>query len=62
MISHTFPNGKIVHSTVARPYALVHRGKARHFGSLEAARRSAVPGSHIFFDYVPGCGLLVEHV
>ena len=62
MKTQELPDGRTLHSDLARPYAVRLNGVTRSFGSLAAARRAAAPGSHIFFDYAAGCGVLLERV
>ena len=62
MKSQLLPDGRTLHTEVARPYAVRLNGRTRSFATLAAARRAAEPGSHIFFDYAPGCGVLLERV
>jgi hypothetical protein len=61
MTSFTLPNGRTVHTSVARPFFVRrNHGADGHYGSIEAARRAATPGDGIFLDYAPGCGHFIE--
>ena len=61
IISFTFTNGRVEHTEVRLPFVVRRNGHTRAFRSIEKARAAAEAGSSIFFDYAPGCGILIEH-
>lgn len=58
--SHTFADGRTLHTYVTRPFIVRNNGRTRAFGSYATARAAANGGDQIFFDYEPGCGRLIE--